>query len=289
MRTFDGLELDVRTYGPADAPLTLALAHCWAINQEEWLYQLRDLQGEFGHRIRIVTWDHRGHGRSGHAPASACTIEAMAHDMGDVLDQYAGPGKLVLGGHSTGGMAILALAEQRPEVFDRVAGIALISTSSGELNTVTLGLPETGTWFRRQIPRVLALRSRTLSKRARRRAPYIERFVVRRFLFGRPMRLTDAALTVEGIITTPAATMVGTYEDLMEHDRVGACKVLANIPTEILVGDRDLLTPRPHATRLAEAIEGATLTVVPDAGHMLPLERDELVTATLARLIRPHL
>jgi pimeloyl-ACP methyl ester carboxylesterase len=289
MRTFDGLELDVRTYGPADAPLTLALAHCWAVNQETWLYQLRDLQGEFGHRIRIVTWDHRGHGRSGHPPASACTIEAMARDMGDVLDQYAGPGKLVLAGHSTGGMAMLALADQRPEFFDRTVGIALISTSSGELNTVTLGLPETGTWFRRQIPRILALRSKTLSKRARRRAPYIERFVVRRFLFGRPMRLTDAALTVEGIITTPAATMVGTYEDLMEHDRVHACKVLANIPTEILVGDRDLLTPVPHAARLAEAIEGATLTVVPDAGHMLPLERDELVSATLARLIRPHL
>ena len=67
------------------------------------------------------------------------------------------------------------------------------------------------------------------------------------------------------------------------------CQVLASIPTEILVGDRDLLTPLPHANRLAQEIEGATLTVVPDAGHMLPLERDEVVTATLARLIRPHL
>ena len=289
MRTFDGLELDVRTYGPADAPLTLALAHCWAVNQEEWLYQLRDLQGEFGHGIRIVTWDHRGHGRSGQPRASACTIEAMARDMADVLEQHAGTGKLVLAGHSVGGMTMLALAEQRPEVFDRVVGIALVSTSSGELNTVTLGLPEVGSWTRRQIPRVLALRSKMLSKRARRRAPYIERLVVRRFLFGHPMRLTDAALTVEGIIGTPAATMVGLYEDLMEHERLHACKVLANIPTEVLVGDRDLLTPVAHAARLADAIEGAVLTVVPDAGHMLPLERDELVSETLARMIRPHL
>jgi pimeloyl-ACP methyl ester carboxylesterase len=289
MRTFDGLELDVRTYGPQDAPLTVALAHCWAVNQEEWLYLLRDLQREFGHGIRIVTWDHRGHGRSQRAPRSACTIEAMARDMADVLEQYAGPGKLVLAGHSVGGMTMLALAEQRPEVYDRVVGVALVSTSSGELNTVTLGLPEVGAWSRRQIPRVLALRSRMLSKRARRRAPYIERLVVRRFLFGHPMRLTDAALTVEGFIGTPADTMVGLYEDLMEHSRLHACKVFANIPTEVLVGERDVLTPVAHAARLADAIEGAVLTVVPDAGHMLPLERDELVSATLVRLIRPHL
>jgi pimeloyl-ACP methyl ester carboxylesterase len=82
---------------------------------------------------------------------------------------------------------------------------------------------------------------------------------------------------------------VGLYEDLMEHSRLHACKVLASIPTHVLVGDHDLLTPVEHAERLADAIDGATLTVVPDAGHMLPLERDELVSETLAGLIRPHL
>lgn len=289
MITFDGLELDVRTYGPEDAPVAVVLGHCWAVNQDEWIYQLRDLQREFGHAIRIVTWDHRGHGRSQHAPRRACTIEHLARDMGDVIDTYAGSGKLVLAGHSVGGMTMLELAEQRPELFDRVVGIALVATSSGDLGTVTLGLPEMGSWFRRQIPRVLALRSRTLSRKARRRAPYIERMVVRRFLFGHPMRLADAAVTVEGIIGTPAATMVGLYEDLMEHSRLHACKTFAGIPTDVLVGDRDVLTPVAHAAKLADAIEGARLTVIPGAGHMLPLERDALVSGVLVRLVRPHL
>jgi pimeloyl-ACP methyl ester carboxylesterase len=290
MRTFDGLELDVRTYGPEDAPVSVLLAHCWAINQEEWLYQLRDLQAEFGHRIRIVTWDHRGHGRSQHAPREAIRLEHMARDMHDVIAHQTAPhSKLVLAGHSAGGMTILALAEQHPEVFERVVGVALIATSSGDLSTVTLGLPEPGTRLRSQIPRLLALRSKTLSKGYRRRAPYIERFVTRRFLIGHPMRLTDAALTVEGIINCPAATMVGLYEDMMEHDRLHACKVIAGIPTDVLVGSRDVLTDVSHARKLADAIEGARLTVLPDAGHMLPLERDEAVTETIARLVRPHL
>lgn len=289
MRTFDGLELDVRTYGPADVPVTVLLAHCWTVNQDDWHYQVRALQREFGHTIRIVTWDHRGHGGSGHAHKSDCTIDNLARDMADVIATFAPHGKVVLAGHSIGGMTMMALAEQRPELFDRVVGAAFVATSSGSLDTVTLGLPEMGPFLRNQIPRALALRSRTLTKKARRRAPIIERQVVRRFLFGRPMRLVDAALTVEGIINSPAATMVGFYEDCMQHDRAHALKVLDGIPTHVLVGTRDVLTPPSHARRIADHVEGAVLTVVPDAGHMLPLERDELVSGVLIRLVRPHL
>jgi len=99
----------------------------------------------------------------------------------------------------------------------------------------------------------------------------------------------DAALTIEGIINSPAATMVGFYQDCMLHDRTDALKVLDGIPTQVLVGTRDVLTPVAHARRIAEHVEGAALTVVPDAGHMLTLERHELVSGVLVRLIRPHL
>jgi len=289
MRTFDGLRLDVRTYGPQDAALTVLLAHCWMVNQGDWMYQVRDLQREFGHGIRIVTWDARGHGASDPSPRAACTIENLGRDMGEIIDTYASPGKLVLAGHSIGGMTMLALAEQRPELFDRVVGAAFVATSSGRLNTVTLGMPEIGPRLRAQIPRVLAFRSRTLTKKARRRAPIIERQFVRRFAFGKPMRLTDAALMVEGVISLPAASMAGFYDTAMEHERTAALKVYDGIPTQVLVGTRDLITPPEHGRRIAENVEGAVLTLVPDAGHMLPLERDELVTGVLIRLIRPHL
>jgi pimeloyl-ACP methyl ester carboxylesterase len=289
MRTFDGLRLDVRVHGPDDVPVTVLLAHCWTLNQEGWHYQVRALQREFGHRIRIITWDHRGHGGSEASPRHTCTIDNLGRDLADVIATHAPAGKLVLAGHSIGGMSIMALAGQRPELLDRVVGVLFVATSSGELDTVTLGLPEMGPLLRAQIPRILALRSRTLTKRARRRAPIIERRVVRRFLFGRPMRLTDAALTVEGIISSPSATMVGFYEDCMRHDRAADLKALDGIPTHVLVGTRDVLTPPGHARRVADGVEGAVLTVVPDAGHMLPLERDELVSGVLIRLVRPHL
>ena len=286
MRTFDGLALNVRTYGPDTAPVTVLLAHCWTLNQEDWHYVVRDLLGEYGHAIRIVTWDHRGHGESEASPKADCNLANLARDMGDLVDAYAPTGPLVLAGHSIGGMTMMALAEQRPEIFERVVGTVFVSTSSGEMDTVTLGLPDTGKAIRAQVPLVLALRSRTLTKRARRRAPIIERQVVRRFAMGRPHRLADAALTVDGIINSPAATMVGFYEDILTHDRVDALKVLDGIPTTVLVGSRDVLTPPSHARRIAAAVPGAALLVAPDAGHMLPLERHELVTGEISKHIR---
>jgi pimeloyl-ACP methyl ester carboxylesterase len=287
MPTIDGLA--VSTYGPDDAPLTVFLAHCWTLNQAGWHYQVRDLQREFGHGIRVVTWDHRGHGESAPVARTACTIDNLAHDWAMLIDTLAPEGNLVLAGHSIGGMTMMALAEQRPDVFDRVVGAAFVSTSSGALDTVTLGLPEAGELVRAQIPRMLALRSRTLSRRARRRAPIVETVVMRRFLFGRPMRLADSALAVEGLINCPGDTVVGYYEDCMSHERTAALKVLDDIPTHVLVGTRDVLTPPSHARRLADHVEGAVLTVAPDAGHMLPLERDHLVSGVLIRLVRPHL
>jgi pimeloyl-ACP methyl ester carboxylesterase len=289
MQTYDGRHLDVTTYGPDDAPLTVFLAHCWTLNQHGWHYQVRDLQREYGHRIRLVTWDHRGHGDSDPVPRAECTIDNLARDWSDLIDQVAPTGPLVLAGHSIGGMTLMALAERRPELFDRVVGVAFVATSSGRLDTVTLGLPEAGPLLRAQIPRMLALRSRTLSRRARRRAPVIERLVMRRFLFGRPLRLADVALSVEGLISCSGDTVVGFYEDCMKHDRIRALKTLDGIPTHVLVGTRDVLTPPAHARRIAEHVNGSVFTVAPDAGHMLPLERDRLVSGVLSRLVRPHL
>jgi pimeloyl-ACP methyl ester carboxylesterase len=287
-RTSDGLRLAVSVYGPADAPLTILLAHCWTLNQHDWDYQVRDLLQEFGHRVRIITWDHRGHGESDRAVRADCTIERLGSDMAELIDRLAPEGKLLLAGHSIGGMTMMELADLRPDIVARAVGAVFVATSTSELDSVSLGLPEMGPLMRSQIPRMLALRSRTLTRRARRRAPIVERFVVRRFLFGKPMRLADAALTVDGIISCSADTMVGFYEDCMRHDRAHAVKAYDDIPTRVLVGTRDVLTPPSHARKLADHIRGAQLVVAPDAGHMLPLERDALVSGTLIHLARPH-
>ena len=286
MRTHDGLTLHVRVDGPEHADLTVVLAHCWTSDHDSWRYQVRDLRAAFGGDVRIVSYDHRGHGASEETAEQAATVANLGRDLSGLIDAYAPKGELFLAGHSIGGMTIMALAEQRPELFARrVVGVLFVATSGGGLTGVTLGLPEFGARAKAQIPRLLAVRSRMLSRRRRRRAPAIESLVARRFLFGDDMRLRDHMLTVEGIINTPAASMRGFYTDLMTHERHAFLHVLEGIPVHVLVGSEDRLTPVRHARQLAAAIPGAELTVAPGAGHMLPLERDDLVSATMVGML----
>lgn len=286
MRTHDGLELFVRVDGPDTAPVTVVMLHGWTVRSEGWHYQVRDLLSRYGHNIRIVSYDHRGHGQSEAAPRQACTIANLGRDAGDVIDTYAPTGRLILAGHSMGGMTLMALAEQRPELIrQRVDGVLFASSSAGDLNTVTLGLPDIGARLRERLPLVLALRSRMLSVSRRRRQPTIERTITERLLFGRPRRLADIALAVDAMITTPAASMTGFYDSLMRHQRVAALSAYDGIPTRVLVGTDDNLTPPVHSRVIAANIDGARLTLAPGAGHYLPLERDQLVSDRLFELV----
>lgn len=285
MRTHDGLDLFVRVDGPDTAPVTVVMLHGWTVRSEGWHYQIRDLLSRYGHGIRIVSYDHRGHGRSEAAPRQACTIANLGRDAGDVIDSYAPTGRLILAGHSMGGMSLMALAEQRPELIrQRVDGVLFASSSAGDLNTVTLGLPDVGARLRERLPYVLALRSRMLSVSRRRQQPFIERTIAQRILFGQPRRLADVALAVDSMITTPSASMTGFYDSLMRHRRVAALSAYDGIPTRVLVGTHDNLTPPVHSRVIAQHIDGARLTLAPGAGHYLPLERDQLVSDRLCEL-----
>ncbi|GAA3646459.1 alpha/beta hydrolase [Nocardioides ginsengisoli] len=284
--TEDGLRIHVTTHGRPDAAVTVLLSHCWTADEADWHYQVTDLLARYGHDIRLITWDHRGHGRSDRAPESACTIPLLARDLGLIVDTYAPEGPLVIAGHSVGGMTITAIPEERPDLMPRIAGVLFVSTTSGELHKVTLGLPAVaGALLRNRLPFVLANRARMLSLSRREKSPTIERQVARRFLFGRPARTRDVGLVVDQLVHTSPETMAGFFRDMMGHDRVGNLSAFDDIPTTVLVGSRDLLTPPEHAARIARGIRGARLLVAPDAGHYLPFERRELVSTELAVLI----
>ncbi|HEY4457080.1 MAG TPA: alpha/beta fold hydrolase, partial [Pseudonocardiaceae bacterium] len=141
----DGVPLSVEEVDPADggrADLTVVLVHGFALDRRSWHYQRRDLAFGTEPRVRQVLYDHRGHGRSGRPNPRSCTIDQLGRDLDVIIRSVAPTGPLVLVGHSMGGMAIMALAEQRPELFaDRVRGVALIGTSAGEVGRQGLPLP----------------------------------------------------------------------------------------------------------------------------------------------------
>ena len=283
--TYDGLRLHVTVHGPADAPVTVLLSHCWTADETDWHYQVEDLLSRYGHGIRVITWDHRGHGQSDRAPEAECTIPNLARDVGSIVEELAPDGPLVIAGHSVGGMAITAIPEECPKVVPRIAGVLLVSTSGADLHTVTLGLPDVGPLVRDRLPFLLGTRARMLSLSRRRRFPIIERQIARRFLLGRDPRPRDVGHVVDQLIHCPPDTWSGFFKDMMNHDRIGSLHEFDDIPTAVLVGSRDLLTPPSHARKLATGIRGARLVVAPGAGHYLPFERRDLVSDELCGLV----
>lgn len=285
----DGVALHVEEVGDPAAELTVVFAHGWTLTQASWFYQRRDLVGP---GVRCVFYDQRGHGQSGRPDPDSCTIENFSDDLVRVVESARPAGKVVLVGHSMGGMTVLGLVADHPEWFGpagRVAAVALLSTSAGRLGEVTFGLPA-----------VLSKVSRVVVPAAFRRAAANgdrwERYRVtgsdathaltRRLSFAGEVPPAAVELMELMISQTPLTVAAACAEGLARHDKLAALPTLAETPTLILVGEEDLLTPVAHSRAMADALPSAELVVVAEAGHMVQLERPGLVTEQLRQLLR---
>ena len=115
--------LHVEVDGDLDAPVTVVFVHGFTLSMDSFHFQRREL----GDAARLVFYDQRSHGSSGRSEPEHCTIDQLGQDLYAVLQAVASNGPVVLVGHSMGGMTILALADQHPELFgDRVVGVALL-------------------------------------------------------------------------------------------------------------------------------------------------------------------
>src|SRR5689334_22885636 len=130
----DGVRLSVRDHAPSDAEATVVLLHGLCLEKGSCAGQVRHLTSQWGDRIRIISYDHRGHGKSDSAPRSTYTVTQLAQDLADVLTALNVRGPLTLAGHSMGGMVALAYLG-RPQADRPVEphGLVLAATAAGRL------------------------------------------------------------------------------------------------------------------------------------------------------------
>jgi pimeloyl-ACP methyl ester carboxylesterase len=274
----DGVPLAVEEVGPLDAPLTVVFVHGYTLNMGSWHYQRTGLADMRNPRLRMVFYDQRSHGRSGRAPSESANIEQLGDDLDRVLTEMAPRGPVVLCGHSMGGMTVMALADAHPEYFgSRIVGVALLSTSTGRLSEVTLGLPAALARLRAPVMPLLlrGMKTRTaLIERTRRIGTDIAWLLTRKYSFG-SAEVSPALVEYVGamIAATPVDVIADFYRALHDHDKLTALSTLNNVEALIVVGDKDLLTPAAHSQRMAESLPRAELLVVPDTGHLAMMER----------------
>jgi pimeloyl-ACP methyl ester carboxylesterase len=289
----DGIKLSVEELDPADggAPeLTVILIHGYTLDRRSWLYQRDALAHSTAPRVRVVLYDHRSHGRSGRSPRAACTFKQLGRDLHEVIRVAAPEGRIVLIGHSLGGMAIMALAEDHPELFaERISGVAFFNTSAGDIGRSGLPKPflsrrnpvmPLARWLSRWEPSARAVdRGREISRN-------LTWSLTRKLAFGD--EAVDPAL-VELMYLMIRATSFEVMTDFLKefgaHNRYAALAGLQYAKALVLGADGDRLIQFQHSEAIAALLPDAELVQVEGSGHVTMLEQPKRVNEHLLDLL----
>ena len=284
----DGVPLHVEEVGQR-GPVTVVFCHGYTQQLAVWHYQRVALAAEgVG---KLVFWDQRSHGRSGRSSPERSTIDQLGRDLHAVLAACAPTGKVVLVGHSMGGMTIMALADQHPELFgSRVVGVVLIGTSTGKLAALSFGLPSAMSGVTGRVLPYLTrgMRGRPqLLESGRRLGTDLAFVATRRAAFGVGEVSPSLVEFVEKMTAqTPVDVIAEFYDTFVDHDKLRALGALRDVEVLVLVGSRDVITPVEHSRTIAAHLPDAQLVVVEGAGHMVQLERAAMVTLHVRALLR---
>ncbi|WP_424184417.1 alpha/beta fold hydrolase [Actinokineospora sp. G85] len=296
-RTSDGVALNVVDTGPEDAPTTVVLAHGWTSDLRVW----DEVVAHLAPHVRVLRYDHRGHGRSAAAPRGSATLPRLSTDLAELIAARVPTGEVVVVGHSMGGMTMMSLAETHPDLVAHLAGAMFISTSAAEMATLTFGLP------RPVVKAFMNRRSRSTSRSTTTTAPaddpttdLVDReppkasraqalaslAFLRWLVFGSTFRLVDVRAAADQLARAHKGTVGGLQRDILRnHSRVPALAAYKAVRTQVLVGEADRVTPLEHAHVIARALPDTEFVRYPGAGHMLPYERNREVAARILRLV----
>jgi pimeloyl-ACP methyl ester carboxylesterase len=241
----------LRGHGPP-----ILFSHGLTITSRVWIKQFQELPAA---GVQVIAFDHRGHGESA-VGASGHSVDNLAADMRTVLEGLDLRGAILVG-HSMGGVAAQAFALAYPEVRrERVAGLVLLST-----------LAKTSVSTSRRL-RCLAERvtGRVDLRRLTTRPDLGTVFA--RVGFGRQPLPSHVELNRQMLASCDTATAQEATAALLGLDLTADLPSL-DVPTLVIGGTADLITPAAESRRLASLIPGARLELLAGAGHMIMLER----------------
>jgi 3-oxoadipate enol-lactonase len=242
---------------PKPAAPKIALIHSLALDRSIWDGVVERLEAD------VLAYDCRGHGLSDRRPR-AYTAELFAHDLAELLD-HVGWEQATIAGCSMGGCVALAFGGLCPQ---RTAGLGLIDT------TAWYG-PKAGATFK----------ERADAARAKGMAALFDfqstRWFSDQFRAQHPEILKR---TLDVFVASDVECYAATCQLLGEVDTRGHLPTF-RMPVAIVVGEEDYATPVDMARELHSAIPQSTLTIIPGARHLTPIEFPHRIASELQALI----
>ena len=254
--TVNGQALKCRLDGPEGAP--------WLVFSNSLMTDLSLWNGQvaaFGNSHRILRYDQRGHGGTP-VPPEACTFDQLRDDLAALLTHFDVTAATVVG-ISMGGVTVLGLGAAHPA---RVARIMLCDCGPASAPAGSAAWDE----------RIAVAQAGGMDALA---GPTIERWF-------RPQTLQSGLPGVDRvrtmIKTTPLDGFIRAARALQNYDYRPALATLP-MPVHLAVGENDAAVPAAMRA-MAESCPGATLTIIPDSGHLPNIEQEARFNAALASI-----
>lgn len=248
--------LHIRQSG--SGPVALFI-HGFPLDSTMWIEQISDLSSV----RRCIAPDLRGFGRSAPVTGAPLTMEQHAEDLAGVLDLVSAEEADIIG-LSMGGYVAMAFADMYP---DRVRSLALVDTRAGADSDEDKAGRD-------------AMAMRVLDEGRGAIAEAMENG-----LLGPNASIAARARVRSMVEGCPYETIIGSLGGMRDRpDRTATLRGV-HVPAAVIVGEMDAVTPPEEAAVMAEALPDASLSVVPGAGHMAPIESPAAVNEALRSLI----
>jgi 3-oxoadipate enol-lactonase len=244
--------------------IPIVFIHGFPFSHEMWEPQMHALPNSF----RVIAYDVRGHGASD-VGEGQYTIELFVDDLIALLDHLVIE-KTILCGLSMGGYIALRAVERHPS---RIAGLILCDTKSEpDTNEAKIGRTATLKQLKSAGINVFAedFLKRIFWDKSFERNPQAIEHIRRIILANSPLAISGALLALAARTDTTAA-----LESI-------------SVPTSLIVGNYDKLTPPTVMQAMQTRIGGSELTILPDAGHMSNLENTKEFNEVMLEFLRKH-
>jgi 3-oxoadipate enol-lactonase len=240
----------------------LVFLHGFPLSHVMWKHQ----RAEFKSTHQVIIPDLRGFGKST-AATDVASLDDFADDVAQILDRLHVSQPVILCGLSMGGYVAFRFVERHGA---RLRGLILCDTKAAADS------PEAAQNRRAMAEKVLTDGPRIA----------VEALLPR--LFGPDVKTQQKTLIDEirdGILSSSSRTIAAAQRAMA--DRPDATPQLSQIrvPTLVLVGEHDVISPPAEMQSLAAAIPRAEFVVIPQAGHMAPLEQPAAVNAAIRKFL----
>jgi pimeloyl-ACP methyl ester carboxylesterase len=270
LQTHDCGTISLADYGTGRP---IVLSHGVTLTMRTWALQVEPLVAA---GFRVIAFDHRGHGAS-RLGSAGHSVENLGDDVLTVLEGL-DLHDAVFVGHSMGGIAVQSFLARHADVArDRMRGIVLLSTiPAAPGGSQSLKIKKTFELLTRRSPDTTRLWA----------APNVG-LMMARFGFGKDPKPSQVELVRQMMRDCSHETRTHAARNLVGFDLIAELAKI-EVPTLIICGTADLITPPFHSRRMARGIPGSRLELLDGGGHMLMLERSEIVNRLIIDFASDH-